>query len=212
MSEKSIFSTVRQVLHTYNLPTIYQLLDLTPSKTKRKDMLRTAINSKIETDWRIDVSSKPSLKYLNPLSLKVGKAHHVYVTVRTSIFDVQRAETKARLLTGTYILQSNRSNFNQYEVDPTCKTCENGPETRQHFISECLNSKHLIDKCNIKTAKLFNINPDILTNMDRHTYTQLIIDCTHPEVTGNLIIKMQLYQLLNRIQGSFYSHFLRTGL
>ena len=129
------------------------------------------------------------MKYLNPLSLKVGKAHHVYSTIRTNIFDVQRAEKKACLLTGTYILQSNRSNFNQYEVDQMCKMCENGPETRQHFISECLKSKHLRDKFNIKTAKLFNINPDILTNMDRHTCTQLILDCTHPEVTGNLIIK-----------------------
>ena len=109
--------------------------------------------------------------------------------VRTNVFDVQRAETKARLLTGTYILQTNRSNFNQYDVDPTCKTCKIGPAARKHFISECPKSNHLRDKFNIKTAKLFNINPDTLTNMDRHTYTQLILDCTHPALTGNLIIK-----------------------
>ena len=214
VSEKSIFSTLRQVLHTYNLPTVYQILDLTPSKAKWKDMLRTAINSKTEADWSIEVNSKPSLKYLNPLSLKVGKAHHVYSTVRTDIFDVQRAEIKAPLLTGTYILQSNHSNFNQYEVDPTCKMCENRPETRQHFISECLKSKHLRDKFNIKTAKLFNINPDILTNIDRHTYTQLILDCTHPEVTGNLIIKNAIISDLELYTRELknYSHFMQTGL
>ena len=87
--------------------------------------------------------------------------------------------------------------------------CEIGPETRQHFISECLKSKHFISEClkskhfmseclklkqlrdkfNIKTKKLFIINPDVLTNMDRDTYTQLMLDCAHPAVTGNLIIR-----------------------
>ena len=37
---------------------------------------------------------------------------------------VRRAEIKARLLTGTYTLQSNRAKFNQYNVSPICKLCK----------------------------------------------------------------------------------------
>ena len=28
--------------------------------------------------------------------------------------------------------------FNQFVVDPTCKLCSALPETRQHFIAECV--------------------------------------------------------------------------
>ena len=59
-------------------------------------------------------------------------------TVRSNILDNKRAQLKCKLLTGTYILQGNRAAFNQYTVDPTCKLCGEAPETRQHFIPECL--------------------------------------------------------------------------
>ena len=82
--------------------------------------------------------SKTSLKYINNYTLKVGKCHHIWSTVRSSIHDSRRAHLKCRLLTGTlYILQGNRAAFNQYQVDPTCRLCSVSPETRQHFISEC---------------------------------------------------------------------------
>ena len=38
----------------------------------------------------------------------------------------------------TCILQANRAAFNQYALDPTCKLCQVVPETRQHFIGECM--------------------------------------------------------------------------
>ena len=37
-------------------------------------------------------------------------------------------------LTRTYILQANRTAFNQYIVNPTCKLRHAAHETRQHFV------------------------------------------------------------------------------
>ena len=44
---------------------------------------------------------------------------------------------KCKLLTGTYILQANMTDFNQYSVNPSCKPCSKEPETREHFIGKC---------------------------------------------------------------------------
>ena len=46
--------------------------------------------------------------------------HPVLKTVRPNPIDVEQAAIKAKILTGTYTLQSNRAKFNQHEVDPTC--------------------------------------------------------------------------------------------
>ena len=50
---------------------------------------------------------------------------------------IRKAGIKARLMTGTYVLQSNRAKFNQYKVNPTCLLCELEPEDQEHFLLRC---------------------------------------------------------------------------
>ena len=137
VKDKSWFMFVREILHMYNLPSIFQLLSNPPSKNEWKRVMNTAVNKAVEEGWQQDVKSKSSLKYVNVDSLKVGRTHHIWSTVRNSIYDSRRAQLKSKLLTGTYILQGNRAVFNQFQVNPTCRLCKADPETRQHFISEC---------------------------------------------------------------------------
>ncbi|MEW8547950.1 MAG: hypothetical protein AB2693_30965 [Candidatus Thiodiazotropha sp.] len=136
-SDKSWFMSIRKTLKQYNLPSIFQLLNTPPSKTEWKKLLNDAVHSAIEASWKLDIKSKPSLKYVNADSLKIGKSHHVWATVRSSIHDNRRAQLKCKLLTGTYNLQGNRAAFNQHQVNATCRLCSSAPETRQHFLSEC---------------------------------------------------------------------------
>ena len=70
----------------------------------------------IEGIWREDTASKSLLKCRNIESVKVGKVHQIYSTVRSNALDVRRAEVKAK-----YTLQSNRASFNQSKVSPKCK-------------------------------------------------------------------------------------------
>ena len=44
---------------------------------------------------------------------------------------------KARLKTGTYILQCNRRKFNQHEVSATCPLCQLEDEDTLHFLIKC---------------------------------------------------------------------------
>ena len=50
---------------------------------------------------------------------------------------MRRGGIKARLLTGTYILQCNRSKFNQHEVSATCPLCQLEDEDTLHFLIKC---------------------------------------------------------------------------
>ena len=50
---------------------------------------------------------------------------------------IEKAGIKARLMTGTYVLQSNRAKFNQYSVYQTCLLCDDDPEDQEHFLLKC---------------------------------------------------------------------------
>ena len=151
--EKSWFNYIKSILEKYKMPSVYALLEEQPSKSKWKQILKQSVHSYVEALWTSELESKQSLKYVNPVGLKVGKSHPVWSSVRCNVMDNRRAQVKCKLLTGTYILQGNRAAFNQHEVDPTCKLCSAAPETRQHFLTECT-SFSLRGKNSLKRFKI----------------------------------------------------------
>ena len=62
VKDKSWFMFVREILHMYNLPSIFQLLSNPPSKNEWKRVMNTAVNKAVEEGWQQDVKSKSSLK------------------------------------------------------------------------------------------------------------------------------------------------------
>ena len=114
---------------------------------------------------------RSSLKYLN-----VVESHHIWSSVRNNIYDSRRAQLKCRILTGTYILQSNRAVFNQYAVDPTCKICELGPETRQHLLVESQSLQEVRQKLFTKVRAATHVNLLETVVVSGSDATQLILD------------------------------------
>ena len=113
-------------------------------------------------------SSKSSLAMMSVSQLQIGVCHPVWKTVRNSPKDIEKAAIKARILTGTYTLQANRSKFNQYTVDPTCGK---GIENQTHFILLCPVTEtartkfkqKVIDRMNSSTVTHLDVqNDDIL--------------------------------------------------
>ncbi|KAH3888565.1 hypothetical protein DPMN_012603 [Dreissena polymorpha] len=72
-----------------------------------------------------------------------GKLHLVLQVGCLSALEVTRLSVRFRLLTGTYILQVNRSRFNQYAIDPVCPNCKDADETVGHFLLQCPALKHV---------------------------------------------------------------------
>ena len=70
---------------------VYSLIEEQPSKPKWKKQLNQSIHSFIEASWKSDVENKSSLKYVNPSSLKVGKSHAVWSSVRCNTMDNKTA-------------------------------------------------------------------------------------------------------------------------
>ena len=95
------------------------------------------IHDMVATFWETDITTNPP-QSINSSVLKIGTCHHVWSTVRNNVHDSRKAQLKCRLLTGKYIVQANRISFNRYTVNATFKLCSVLPETRQHFIAECV--------------------------------------------------------------------------
>ena len=79
-------------------------------------MINTNQHQTIVAQWRQDIETKTSLKYLHSDAVRVGKV--INTSVRINTHNVRRAEMKARFLTGTYTLQFNRARFTQFDVNP----------------------------------------------------------------------------------------------
>ena len=60
----------------------------------KKNLLNQAVHSQVDVLWKSEVESKHSLKYVNPDSLKVGKSHPVWPSVRCNMMDNKRAQVK----------------------------------------------------------------------------------------------------------------------
>ena len=94
--------------------------------------------------------------------------------------DVRRGAVKVRLLTGTYLVQSAVSKFNQYQVDPTCLLCRCSTEDYRHMILECsaLLKYRKNYLCEIKSIIDSECGPDTWNKLTKEEILQLCVDCT----------------------------------
>ena len=92
---------------------------------------------------------------------------------------MRRGGLKARLLKDTYILQCNRSKFNQHEVSATCPLCQLEDEDTLHFLIKC-NALYAYRKESMKELKVIISDIDesvwrILSN-DFNILTNVILE------------------------------------
>ena len=130
------------------------------------------------------------MSLLSTTSLEMGKTHIVWDSINNSVRDARKAITKARMLTGTYMLQTLKSKFNQAEVDPTRPICRLETETMTHVITSCpvyneIRKEHFVKiKGTIITAIGFDSWKRNFNKKD--IICQLVIDCQKLVVTGLL--------------------------
>ncbi len=185
--DNSWFMKVEDILRKYDLPSSFELMRNPVSKRQWKTIVKGKVNGAIEEEWRVDITSKSSLKYINPEAVRVGTAHHTWSYVRNNRHDVRRAEIKARLLTGTYTLQANRARFNQFKVNPTCKLCKTEPEDREHLISKCTALTSVRTEYSNKLRALANHSDEMDTIVNNPVLlTQFSLDSSHPDIASIL--------------------------
>lgn len=185
---KSWFVHIKHLLNKYNLPSAYELLNDPPKKAEWKAEVTDAISRFHDEESRNEALTKSSLKYLNTNILSTGVAHHVWDTLSGNCREIEMAAVKARLLTGTYVLQANRAKFNQFEVVPTCSICNKEPEDRSHFILSCMlleeTRRHHIEKISRMLQRLYSCKTAEMIIRNQNVLLQLILDCTHESLSS----------------------------
>ncbi|KAK3101457.1 hypothetical protein FSP39_003722 [Pinctada imbricata] len=171
--------TVRKTLQKYQLPDAYSLLEKTPTKAQWKKMIKEATNNIYTAKITEEIKTKSTLKYLGIQKQPLDNPHPIYKFTGPNPFEVLKAQIKARILTGTYILQENLQKFNQHDIDTTCELCHSEPEDRNHFILTC---KKLEDRRQKHLQKLTNLVPAL---QERPALLlQCILDQSHEDLTG----------------------------
>ena len=125
------------ILEKYGLPSIEQLIQEHRSKLQWKRQTRSALADYWTRTLINEGTTRSTLQHCCLDRLEIGKVHRVWNSVMPNLQDVRRAHIKARILTGTYILQSTKAKFNNQQVDPKCPLCRIESEDLTHFILRC---------------------------------------------------------------------------
>jgi hypothetical protein len=133
----SWFRYVHEIAKLYHLQhIIHSALDIKYSREEWRTTVRSAILDKCFYQQLGEIHCRSSLQYLDTLEIKQYETHAIWPLIATS-FEVQAAAYRAKMVTGSYILQSTRARYNQHDVDPICPVCTEAPEDMPHFLLEC---------------------------------------------------------------------------
>ena len=133
----SYYCRVQEILIQYNLPRLQDLQLKLETKEKWKLQVKKAVSEFWSEKLKIEARDKSTLKYLNIDSLSIGNTHCVWRTLESTVTDIRKGITKYRMLTGTYMLQSNRLKFSRTIVSPTCRICGLESEDITHMLLNC---------------------------------------------------------------------------
>ena len=138
----SWFIAIKNICVKYGLTDPIEML----YKPIAKLAWKRSVNQHVDRYWvekiKFESTLYPSLPFLSFSTYTCGRRHPLLQDVRNQQ-EIPRIRLKLKVVTGTYILQVNRSSFNQNRIDPTCLMCGNGEENIEHFILECEALSHI---------------------------------------------------------------------
>jgi hypothetical protein len=133
----SFFCITSQLLHQYELPDINTLAKNQPKKISWKHTVREAVRKHWLKILPEDIENKSTLVNLQKDLLKFGSTHQVWDSLQSTVSDVKKGIIKARLLTGTCMLQAMRSKYSTGKESTICKCCGIENEDITHFLLSC---------------------------------------------------------------------------
>ena len=179
----SYFGRVTEILYTYNLPEIAVIILQCPTKLEFKKQCKVAIEKTWTENLKSESLDKSSLKYIVMDSLEIGTPHMCWNSLKSTISDVKKGITKARMLTGTFITETTRQKFSTFQSDAVCQLCGGGDdEDLHHIILDCpaLFSERLKYFGRIKEEVTHIIGIAKYSNLlnNREQILKFILDCS----------------------------------
>lgn len=176
----------QKLLNKYQLPNFLEIIGSEMEKSAWKEKTKEAVFRHWKSEIEEEAAEKSTLKFLNPTFTK--SAHNIWQSTTHDSRDVRRANTKVRLLTGTYILQATKAAFNQTR-DTTCPLCKKADEDTVHFLVVCEkleDRRHPIMKAILSTIPMVYQYHPTHTQWSPNLITQLVLDPSHPSVSNIL--------------------------
>lgn len=157
----------------------------------KKIHIKCAVRKYWTEKLRLEACEKSTLKYCNISCLEIGRTHHVWDSIESTRLEVRRDVIKSRIITGTYIVQSLRSKFNQYQIDSTCPLCHIEDEDISHMLLRCsvLHSARKEPFQKLKDCIISKTDTNFWRSIfsDKENLVKLIIDCS--QLTELQIVK-----------------------
>jgi hypothetical protein len=182
-NKNSFFTNIKDVLYMHEVPTISELQHKLPTKLVWKQEIKKQIHNHWTKRLIDEAGTKSSLKFLDINNLKIGKTHNIWNLEEKSRLSVKKSVIKARIITGTFILQIDKHKFTQYSssIPATCLLCHKEDEDIIHFLTSC---PMLV---NVREEPFLNLKEEVIKNTAHGTWhrifntkyeiSKLIIDC-----------------------------------
>ena len=98
---------------------------------------KKAVHNHWSNELRMDIEQRSTMQNCNTDILLIGRSHPIWDTVKPNTSDVKRGIIKARILTGTYMLQTTKVKFNITKIDPKCPICRLENIDLGHMLFRC---------------------------------------------------------------------------
>ncbi len=137
VESKSWFVQTVRLLHHYDLPSLQQLIDDPPRKSRWKDMVDRAVLSYWTEYVRDTAQGLPTLCHLNTDDIDLKNPHILWSSINCDSKDLRRGQIKAQMVTGTYMSFSIQSKFSKGKISPHCRLCGAASEDVIHILLDC---------------------------------------------------------------------------
>ena len=176
-NEDSFCCNIRDILILYDLPSITDLQANLPLKIRWKKLVRKEVEKFWLKRLQNDATAKTTLKYLAIKHLEIGTSHPLWKMKSKTRIAVKKSIIKARIITGTLVLQMDRHRFNKFDISSICPMCRLEDEDIIHFLLKCpLVAGSRQEPFRQLKNEVINNSEDGFFNSDERI-TTLIIDC-----------------------------------
>ena len=128
----------------------------------------------------LGAAGKLSLKYLDTNAASPSTAHHLWPREGCTSRKRVAASYRAKMVSGSYILQATRARFNQNRVIPTCPMCKSAPEDLPHFVLACPSLSTPRDKL-LPRIKRLATDLGMYLPQDQDTLCKSLLNSANPE-------------------------------
>jgi hypothetical protein len=196
--EESWVSKIKRTLKSYKLPNIFDLMHNFSAIKNWKELVKTTINNHWKAELMEKTKTYSSLRYLAYENYKPGQVHLSIDTIGHSTIDIRKNSVSCKILTGSYSLQTNRTQFNQYAINKNCLLCKSEPETRMHLILKCPMFT------NIRSEFLRSLPPSLSgAQYTEEQLLQMIIDPSK-KIENNLLLQETTGELVRKARNFLY--------